>query len=87
MTFDEMVSAEVRAEAARRRVTGARLAHALDLSPMSMSRRMNGHQPFTVGELAAIADELHVPIVRLLPTDGRARRDSNPQPTDYVLAA
>jgi transcriptional regulator with XRE-family HTH domain len=66
-TYGEKVAAEVRGEAARRRVTSARLAAALDVSTGSMSRRMTGKQPFTVDELALVADTLGVQVEDLLP--------------------
>ena len=80
--YSEQVAAEVRAEAARNRVTQQRLASVLGIDKGSMSRRMNGHQPFTVDELAAVADELHVPVQRLLP-----HLDSNQKPADLPMAA
>ena len=79
-SYGELVAAEVRAQAARKRVTGARLAAALDMSAMSMSRRLTGRQPFDVEELAVVADTLGVQVEQLLPRQW-APRGSNPQPT------
>jgi len=79
--YGRKVAAEIRAEAARKRITGARLAEALDVSGASMSRRMNGHSPISIDELAEIAALLDVPLSDLLPT--WAPRGSNPQPTVY----
>jgi transcriptional regulator with XRE-family HTH domain len=76
-TYGEKVAAEVRAVAARKRVTGQRLAHAVGMTPMSMSRRMTGHQPFDIDELAAVATALGVRVEDLLP-----HLDSNQKPTD-----
>lgn len=65
--YGQRVAGEVRAELARQRITGAALAAELDMSHMSVSRRLRGRQPFTVTELAAVARTLHVPIWQLLP--------------------
>ena len=67
MSFSEKVAAEVRGEAARRRVQGMDLARATGLSESSMSRRLTGRIPFNVDELAAVAEALNVPIADLLP--------------------
>ena len=82
-TYADQVAAEVRAHAARRRVTVSTLARKTDVSIASMSRKMNGHQPFSLDELAGVAQALHVPIGDLLPEPRQwAPRGSNPQPTD-----
>lgn len=74
--YGQKVAAEVRAEAARRRVTSANLATVLHVSAASMSRRMNGHLPISFDELLAIASTLDVPITALIPPadpgDGQA---------------
>jgi hypothetical protein len=46
-SYGERVAEEVRAAAARKRVTSARLADAAHVSHASMSRRMTGKYPFT----------------------------------------
>jgi len=87
--YGEQVAAELRAAAARGRVSTTRLASALQVSPGQMSRKMNGYQPLTVDELAALADALRVPVEQLLPRQREAISDpnpwaprgSNPQPT------
>lgn len=46
-----------------------------------MSRRMNGLYPFSVDELEAVADDLHVSVADLLPKprrDGGGPGDGNP---------
>jgi transcriptional regulator with XRE-family HTH domain len=69
------VAAKVRGAAAEQQVTNVRLAKALGLSENSMSRRMTGKQEFGIGELAAVAAVLDVPVDRLLP-----HLDSNQKP-------
>ena len=78
--YSKLVAEEVRALAARKRVSGADLAKALGISAMSMSRRMNGHLPFGVDELAVVANALGVPVEQLLP-----HLDSNQKPADYPV--
>ena len=78
LTYGELVAAEVRAQAARKRITGAKLAAALDMSAMSMSRRITGRQPFDIDELADVARVLGVRVQDLLPaqrTAAPANRD------------
>lgn len=66
-TYQELVAAQVRAEVARAKVSGRRIAVALGVDPSYVSRRMTGHTPFTPDELAVIATVLGIPIARLLP--------------------
>jgi transcriptional regulator with XRE-family HTH domain len=84
-TYGELVAAEVRAQAARKRITGARLAAATDMGPMSMSRRITGRQAFDVDELAAVAAVLGVRVQDLLPPPRELlpHLDSNQKPADY----
>lgn len=65
--YTERVAAEVRAAAARRRMSGAQLADRLGMSQMAMSRRMSGRMPFRVDELAALAAVLEVDVRDLIP--------------------
>lgn len=57
----------VRAELARRRISGRKLATDLGWKQATVARRLNGTYPFTIDELAAIAGYLGVPISALLP--------------------
>lgn len=61
------VSAIVRAEVARRRVSGAALAESLGLTQTAMSRRLRGVTPFSVDELVKVARVLDMPAAELLP--------------------
>lgn len=67
-TATQQVADNVRAEAARRRVSQAALARHLHLSQQSLSRRFLGYIAFDVNELAAIAEVLEVPIEALYGT-------------------
>lgn len=69
------VAAEVRGMAAKKQIPSNRLAAALGISEMSMSRRMTGKLPFGIDELAAVADALGVRVTDLLP-----HLDSNQKP-------
>jgi transcriptional regulator with XRE-family HTH domain len=66
-TTAQQVGANVRAEAARRKVSGSAVARAIGLSQSAMSRRLAGEYPFSVTELAQIALYLDVPVSSLLP--------------------
>ncbi|AMU39207.1 hypothetical protein A3N99_02625 [Mycobacteroides abscessus] len=63
------VAAEVRAHLARQRVTQNAAADAVGIGAASMSRRLAGEYPFTVGELFALADLLRVDIRSFFPSD------------------
>jgi transcriptional regulator with XRE-family HTH domain len=62
-----IVADNVRAEAARARFTQGRIAELLGVSQQAVSDRMKGRTPFTVDELALLADEFGVPLTRFLP--------------------
>ena len=67
-TTAQQVGANVRAEAARRGISGAGLARTVGRSQSAMARRLAGSYPFSVTDLALIADVLEVPISALLPS-------------------
>lgn len=50
------IAAEVRATLARHKIDQAGVADALGLSRSSVSHRINGHRPFSVPELIAVAE-------------------------------
>ena len=56
----ERVAAEVRAGLARKKMTQRELADRLDMGLPTLSRRLNGHTPFNVDELAAISQILGI---------------------------
>lgn len=68
-TTDTLVAANVRAELARQRKSGRAVAEALNLPASTLSRRLSGVVPFTVAELANLAEYLDVPLARFVPED------------------
>ena len=66
MTKPYGVGANVRAEMARRQLSQTALAAHLGLSQAAVSRRLSGHTPFDVNELASVAAWLGVPASTLL---------------------
>lgn len=62
----------VRAELARRRISGRELARGLDWSAPTTWRRLSGALPFDIDELAAVARFLDVPLSELLPDEDGA---------------
>lgn len=65
-TLREAVAAEIRAHMGRRNIKPARLAEALGRNPMWLSRRLNGHVPWTVDDLEVISNEFNMDIIELL---------------------
>lgn len=61
------VAAEVRSELLRRKMTSEQVVAATGIARATLSRRLNGILPFTVGELAAIAALLAVEPSTFLP--------------------
>lgn len=57
-----VVAANIRAEAARQKISQTRIACALGLSQQLVSNRMNGKTPFTVDELGVVAEILNTTI-------------------------
>lgn len=60
------VAGEVRAEMARKRVTGTTLAQALQMSNATLSRRLNGLKAFDINELEVVGRVLGVTVTELL---------------------
>lgn len=55
-TLDQAIAGEVRAEFARQnKKTWSDLADSLGIRRATLSARINGHQPFTTGQLVAVA--------------------------------
>jgi len=65
-TLSGRVAANVRAEIARRGLRQPAIAEACGLSQTGLSKRLNGHVPWGVNELAKAADALGVPVAVLL---------------------
>lgn len=57
-----VIAANVRAEVARFGLQDAVFAADMGMTPMSMSRRLNGHTPFTTSELDTISRYFGVPV-------------------------
>ncbi len=102
MSTAQVVTANVRAEAVRRGYNQIGLADALGMTQAQVTRRWKGSPLWTFDELDAIADLFDIPVTDLVtdftesrtPTGGshrgglpRARRDSNPQPSDWYPLA
>ena len=69
----QVIAGEVRAEMARQRKQAKELAVDIDMTPASLSRKLNGAYGFTVDELLRIAHALGIPASRLLaPTEQQA---------------
>lgn len=60
------IAAEVRAAAARKGLSQADLGIVLSLGRLAVSRRLNGHQDFTVDELFKLSTALDVDIADLI---------------------
>jgi hypothetical protein len=66
-TSHQAVAASVRAELARKGVSGRQLARDLEWSPGKTQRRLAGEHPFDAGELTQIADYLGIPAAAFFP--------------------
>jgi len=89
--YVQIVASNIRAELARNGWSQEDLAEKLGINRVTLNRRLRGQLPWSLEQLDAAASALDVPLAELL----RARRDSNPQPSDpervwwggWVLAA
>ncbi|MBO3663696.1 hypothetical protein [Microbacterium stercoris] len=61
-----IVAADLRAELARQRRTAADLAHALDVTPHTVGRRLNGDVPFSMYELVLATRWLGIDLTDLV---------------------
>lgn len=59
----------VRAELARKRKTRAELARAMEMTPYTLGRRLNGSVAFTIPEVVAVSVYLDVPLSTFIPPD------------------
>lgn len=97
MSLALRVAAEVRAESARRRVTGRELARRTGVPISTLSRWTTGQTPIQLDDLDRIADALGADVVTLIaaakqqrsdpigPDLGRLPQlDSNQQPAGYA---
>lgn len=65
----ERTAGAVRAELARRQISGRELASSLGWSVGLTARRLRGECPFDIDELAAVARFLGVPVSALVPSE------------------
>lgn len=70
-TVSQRVAANVRAEAARLKMSQRDIADALGISQSSANRRYLGVTPIDVEELYTLADSFGVEVTRLLPEAGQ----------------
>lgn len=77
LTYDEWL-ADLRAEIARRRLTGVELARRMGVTQQYISRRTTGAVEMTYTDLLRFADALGIPAPAMIVW---APWDSNPQPT------
>lgn len=66
-TPNEWIAGTIRAELARRKLSGRSVAGRMGMPVNTFRRRLNGEIPFDVSDLVAVADILSVPVVDLLP--------------------
>jgi transcriptional regulator with XRE-family HTH domain len=71
-TVGERTAANLRAELARRKLSGRDLAKACRWSSTTAWRRLTGEVPMTVDELAAVAEWLAIPVNELMGVEDRS---------------
>jgi len=71
-TLADSVAAEVRAQLARRQLTGTALAAAIGKSEMYVSRRLRGQVAFDLADIEQAAQFLGIPVVDLMQVPERA---------------
>lgn len=69
-TASRQAGDNIRAEMARHRISQTAVGDRLGLSQAAVSAKLAGKTPFTIDQLAAVADLLNVPLERL--TEGVA---------------
>jgi transcriptional regulator with XRE-family HTH domain len=81
VTTYEAIAGEVRAELARQKLSGVRVARQLGWTQNYISRRLSGTVPFDVADLQAIADLLEVSVTEFfqVPTVDVRRPGSCPE--------
>lgn len=65
-TTSERIAANVRAELARRRLSGSALAEALAVPHRTMTRRLSGQIRWTAEDVESVANYLGVPMEALV---------------------
>lgn len=100
-TYDVRVGREIKAWLSRKDLRQKHIAEALGLSQGAASQRLIGSVSFSIHELLAISGLFEISLSELLGSDlinekgprpvvqdeseGRALRDSNPEPTDHTI--
>lgn len=87
MAFQDDVAAEVRAELARRQISGRRLGLALGWSQYYVSARLRGEVPFSLADLKRMAEYLEVPVTKFFQLAGADVRRPGSCPPDLQAAA
>jgi transcriptional regulator with XRE-family HTH domain len=64
VTFQDDVAAEVRAELARKKISGIRAAKALGWSQYYVSVRLRGEVAFSLADLEKMAEYLEIPVMK-----------------------
>lgn len=77
-TLSELIAEEIGALLGRRRWSQAQLARAIGRTPMWVSLRLRGQQPFDVNDLVLIAGALGVGVHDLLPPPEVTARAARP---------
>ncbi len=65
-SLEQIVTTNVRAELAAQRKTAVDLAEGISIGYTAATRRINGTQPFSLGELGRVARWLEVPVSSLM---------------------
>lgn len=68
MAPHEPIAAEVRAELARRQLSGIKTAKRLGWTQNYIATRLRGDVPFSIADLTAVADLLGVPVTSFFPS-------------------
>lgn len=92
MTYSQTLAAEIRAEAARRRVTGRELSRYLSdngngLSHGTIARMMRGERPWDVDSLSLVAQRLDMSVIDLIQRAGDAMAQSRCTLPSEMLSA
>lgn len=85
LTTRDIVTATVRAEAARLGYNQVRLGQMLGITQSSVNKRWTGKRPWQLEELDSLATVLGISVADLVTPTGREtrlRQDSNLQPRD-----
>lgn len=85
MTHSEAVAAELRAEAARQKLSRRAIARKLEKPATTIARWMRGETDLSIGEIDDLCTALNLDISELM-LRALPRLDSNQQPAGSLLA-